>query len=272
MNNIMLSNSRHIRAWKLKIAVGWILEDVLQESFQHLPAIKAASSTHPWDMPDRTNSDESAWTIHVANSHLWYHYLPTLHQWSSHFVRARCRCTIMWVELRVKITSAFWTSFACGDLDLDASNVRCTMMYLICSVILQSSYRSNISLAPEDLGHFFGLGLIGCCDSPGVGKHKKMSLALLQNGLPPIIPFQWIINMFPHFGHERRPTLARSVLDSQADTPLCQLKLPRLFRSPGGTWHWSPGPWKHPWNLLSQPKVANWGQKELPNIAATAKY
>ena len=70
-----------------------------------------------------------------------------------------------------------------GDLDLDASNVRCTMMYLICSVILQSSYRSNISLAPEDLGHFFGLGLIGCCDSP-VGKHKKMSLALLQNGLP----------------------------------------------------------------------------------------
>ena len=159
MNNIMLSNSRHIRAWKLKIAVGWIWEDVLQESFQHLPAIKAASSTHPWDMPDRTNSDESAWTIHVANSHLWYHYLPTLHQWSSHFVRARCRCTIMWVELRVKITSAFWTSFACGDLDLDASNVRCTMMYLICSVILQSSYRSNISLAPEDLGHFFGLGL-----------------------------------------------------------------------------------------------------------------
>ena len=71
--NIMLSNSGHIRASKLKIAAGCCSLDLgcCQESLSNIFQQSRQLDTHPWiprDMPDMTSSEESPWTIATAPS------------------------------------------------------------------------------------------------------------------------------------------------------------------------------------------------------------
>ena len=168
---------------------------MLQVGFGMLSRKSRTSSSNQGSLTHTLESHETCQTWQVLRN--LHGQSPTLHQWSSHFCPSRTQVyNHMAGTASIFITSGFWTmtckpwlagslansNLTNGDLCLDASNVTCTYMYLICvisTVILRIQYMVGNGRSRPVLG----LGLVGCWDSSGVS-----TWICLNMGYP---PFQW---------------------------------------------------------------------------------